>query len=86
MLTMSLARALIALNLSFACTEAFTSMLYPLAPKLASRVLATDLDAQEYIEEDLTGVQATERLELKSKLFAAAAACDRGFAAFTGSQ
>ena len=86
MLTMSLARALIALNLSIACTEAFTSMVYPLVPKLASRVRATDLDAQEYIGEDLTGVQATERLELKSKLFAAAAACDRGFAAFTGSQ
>jgi len=49
-------------------------------------VLATPSETPEYIEEDRTGVKATERLQLKSKLFAAAAACDRGFAAFTGSQ
>ena len=84
---MALIRALITLNLScFACTDALNLRAPPFEPRLGSRVLATPSETPEYIEEDRTGVKATERLELKSKLFAAAAACDRGFAAFTGSQ
>jgi hypothetical protein len=84
---MILVRSIILIALGLGCTDGFISSRPPLVAQnrgIGRRLQMTDVDALESLEE-MADMDALERLETKSQLFAAAAACDRGFAAFSGS-